>query len=318
MTAPHLVTPDSPERWAVARRLVEEYAASLRIDLGFQDLTRELESLSTAYGPPFGGFLLATKAEAFLGCGGFRKVTASDCEMKRLYVVPAGRGAGVGAALAGGLIEEARRAGYRRMLLDSLPSMAPAQALYRSLGFRPTTPYRYNPVPGTTFMELPLEAGVAGATGAEESEGRGERSPGRSRDAIEALVTRFCSCTLPREAWTHAAHLSVGLWHVDRFGADEALGRMRVGIRTLNESFGNVNSATSGYHETITCAYIRLLSAFLDACPADTPLHQRLARMLDGPMAERDILMRFYTRETLMSPRARAEWVEPDLAPIRL
>ena len=151
-----LVRPDSPHLWLSARTLVEEYAASLNLDLGFQGFAHEVESLPIEYGPPSGCFLLAFDDAAPRGCGAFRRLSASDCEMKRLYVVPAGRGGRVGFAIASALVEEARRLGYARMVLDTLPTMAPAQTLYASLGFTPTAPYRYNPVAGTSFLELLL------------------------------------------------------------------------------------------------------------------------------------------------------------------
>ena len=151
-----LIRPDSTELWAVARQLVEEYAVSLNLDLSFQDFAHEVESLADEYGPPTSCFLLAVHGTSFIGCGAVRKVSDSDCEMKRLYVVPTSRGGSIGLALAKALIEEARHLGYKRMLLDTLPSMRRAQELYASLGFRTTTPYRYNPVPGTSFLELPL------------------------------------------------------------------------------------------------------------------------------------------------------------------
>ena len=133
-----------------------------------------------------------------------------------------------------------------------------------------------------------------------------------------ALASRFTELTLPKEEWTHAAHLTVGAWHVDRFGASEALTRLRDGIRRLNESHGNVNTPTSGYHETITAAYVTLLTAYLDACPSGLPLAGRVERLLASPLAARDMLFTFYSRERLMSPEARAQWVEPDLLPLRL
>jgi GNAT superfamily N-acetyltransferase len=151
-----LVQPDSPALWAVARRLVEAYAASLDLDLGFQDFQHEITSLQRAYGPPEGAFLVAERDGLYIGCGALRQVSQDTCEMKRLYVSPNGRGQGVGRALAEGIISEARQLGYARMLLDTLPSMREAHSLYAALGFKPIPAYRYNPVPGTTFMELRL------------------------------------------------------------------------------------------------------------------------------------------------------------------
>jgi putative acetyltransferase len=151
-----LEQPHSPEMWAVARRLVEEYAASLNLDLGFQDFQHEIQALPTEYGPPHGCLVLAAHDRGFIGCGGLRRFSDSACEMKRLYVVPAHRAGGIGRAIAEALIDRARRLGYETMLLDTLPSMSRAQALYASLGFKLTPAYRLNPVLGASFWKLEL------------------------------------------------------------------------------------------------------------------------------------------------------------------
>ena len=156
VTRTTLVQPTSAELWAEARRLVEEYAASLDLDLSFQGFQHEIESLASEYGPPGGRFVLAEQAGTFIGCGGVRRFSESDCEMKRLYVVPANRRGGVGRTIAEALIEQARHLGYQAILLDTLPSMIRAQELYTLLGFEPTAAYRYNPAPGARFLRLEL------------------------------------------------------------------------------------------------------------------------------------------------------------------
>ena len=78
------------------------------------------------------------------------------CEMKRVYVRPAARGAGVGLALVQKMLEEARHAGYARICLDVLPDFTVALRVYESLGFRPAPPVTFSPVIGTHYLGLDL------------------------------------------------------------------------------------------------------------------------------------------------------------------
>jgi putative acetyltransferase len=129
------------------RELLREYADSLEVDLAFQDFESELAD-------PLGFYEVVLLAEG--GCVALRRIDERTCEMKRLYVRPAARGSGLGRLLAEAVIAAARARGYERMLLDTLPTMAAAKRLYESLGFRETTPYRHNPIAGSSFLELTL------------------------------------------------------------------------------------------------------------------------------------------------------------------
>jgi len=138
------------------RRLFEEYAASLDVDLGFQDFERELRELPGEYAPPAGRILLALDDDEPAGCVALRPYEPEVCEMKRLYVRSEFQGSGLGRRLAEALVEAGRDAGYRLMRLDTLPSMEAARGLYRSLGFEEIEAYRPNPVHGTTYLQLRL------------------------------------------------------------------------------------------------------------------------------------------------------------------
>lgn len=146
----------TPQEWEVAQRLVREYAASLNVDLSFQNFDHELQHLAVEYATPQGAFILADDAGQYLACIGVRPFSAEIGEIKRLYVVPAGRGRGLGRLLVERIIVMARAIGFRCLVLDTLPFMKEAQSLYLSLGFEPTTAYRYNPVAGTAFLRLDL------------------------------------------------------------------------------------------------------------------------------------------------------------------
>ena len=155
MTLIHATT---AEQLAAIRQLFEEYAASLDVDLCFQGFEQELAELPGDYALPKGRLLVALDGTTPAGCVALRKISNEVCEMKRLYVRPEFRGKKHGLGLVQAILQEARAIGYRRMRLDTLPSMKQAVALYRSLGFKEIPPYRNNPICGALFFELDLTA----------------------------------------------------------------------------------------------------------------------------------------------------------------
>lgn len=178
-----LVTPDSSGEFDITRNIFLEYAASLGIDLCFQDFDAELAGLPGDYAEPRGALLLAlvdaalggpdaararvptltreNGTTAFVaGCCALRPLDAADypnaAEMKRLYVRPQFRGLGLGRQLAEAILDAARGAGYACVLLDTLDDMESARALYEDLGFVEVPPYYHNPIAGSHYLKVDL------------------------------------------------------------------------------------------------------------------------------------------------------------------
>ena len=130
--------------------------------------------------------------------------------------------------------------------------------------------------------------------------------------STEQLVRAFVDRTLPKPLWTHEAHLRVGLWHVRRHGPEEALRLLRERIAGYNQAVGTANTDDSGYHETLTRFYVRVIAAFVEAHAAEADLERRLLE----ERGVRDLPLQHYSKSRLFSVEARRGWVEPDLRPL--
>ncbi len=145
----------------------------------------------------------------------------------------------------------------------------------------------------------------------------------------ERVVKRFLSCTLPKQEWTHEAHLRVGLWHLLHYSPSESMARLRQSIKRYNIACGIENTDSQGYHETITRFYVLLIAHFIKTNIqlvnkiATAPLSNEttnvdlLADELINCYGNKSLIFKYYSRDRLMSKAARLEWVEPDLISIR-
>ena len=125
----------------------------------------------------------------------------------------------------------------------------------------------------------------------------------------EGMVAR----TLPRDAWTHEAHLAATTYLLLKRPDIDVDAELPNLIRRYNESLGGVNSDSEGYHETITRVFLHGVRLFLAEVDASQPLHEVVNELLLSPMGRRDWPLRFYSADRLFSAEARKHFVEPDL-----
>lgn len=142
-------------------------------------------------------------------------------------------------------------------------------------------------------------------------------APFADEAAIRAVIDGFLARTLPRPAWTHQAHLAVGLWHVRTHGEEAAKELLRAGIRAYNESVGTPNSDTRGYHETATLFYVWAAARFLERAGL-RPMLDLVNGFAADPLGAKSSLFVFWSPERLMSVEARRDWLPPDRAPLSL
>jgi hypothetical protein len=135
-------------------------------------------------------------------------------------------------------------------------------------------------------------------------------------DALDdtTLWTLFDLTTLPKGDWTHAAHLRTAWLFLRRHALDEAHLLMRVGIIKLNASHGLVETASRGYHETLTRVWLALVNAAQRRTPALADSREFLRTHAE--QLGKDAPLRHYSRERLFSVEARARFITPDLAPL--
>lgn len=154
-----------PADLSVVRQLFTAYEASQHAPACFVDFDEEMANLPGPYGEPHGCILLATAGDTPVGCVALRRASAAAGEIKRLYVEPPFRRRGVGRSLVQEILHRARRRGYGRVELETLPDMTAAVALYASLGFTPGAAAGGRAVPGALVMEYAWPAvPPAGAT----------------------------------------------------------------------------------------------------------------------------------------------------------
>ncbi|MBD3217647.1 MAG: GNAT family N-acetyltransferase [candidate division Zixibacteria bacterium] len=153
-----LIYVETEEHINTIRKLFREYEDFLGFHLCFQNFEEEMKTLPGKYAPPEGRLIIAEYDSEIAGCVAVKKIGEGVCEMKRLYVRPEFRGKKIGRKLAERIIEDAGAIGYDIMRLDTLERLKEAIALYRSMGFKETTAYVYNPIEDVVYMELKLSS----------------------------------------------------------------------------------------------------------------------------------------------------------------
>ena len=133
-----------------------------------------------------------------------------------------------------------------------------------------------------------------------------------SAAGIARIISKLRNCSLPKEEWTHGAHLCAGVGILHEVGIIASESEMPLIIRAYNEAIGGVNSDQEGYHHTITLFYLRIINKyFSNRWKQDVAA--LASELLTSPMADRTYPLQFYSKDRLFSIDARHNWVRPDL-----
>ena len=137
----------------------------------------------------------------------------------------------------------------------------------------------------------------------------------RTTEELNAFAVAFETASLPKQEWTHAAHVAIGALYILRYGASQALDRLRVGIRRLNEAHGLGNSDTHGYHESLTRFWVTLIArvlAELSRARPDATELQAVQTVVNELGKHAGLFRGYWTYDVAASVEARRRWIEPD------
>lgn len=147
---------DGKDHISDVKELILEYSSHLGRDLSFQNIEDELKDPTHKYTAPEGELLVAEENGKVLGMVAYHKLSDERCEMKRLYVKPETRGMHIGESLVSEIIEHAKNAGYKEMVLDTIEPLKAAIALYKKHGFTECEAYYHNPMADVIYMKKNL------------------------------------------------------------------------------------------------------------------------------------------------------------------
>jgi len=132
-------------------------------------------------------------------------------------------------------------------------------------------------------------------------------------EQAKELVAQFERCSLPKEKWTHEAHFVMAFWYCSHQPIPLAMQSIRNGIKKYNVSVGGANTDDSGYHETITVFYTRIIINCLLKKNSTQNFEQKLAGLFQQPFLAKDFPLQYYSKNLLMSKDARKQWIAPDI-----
>jgi len=133
-----------------------------------------------------------------------------------------------------------------------------------------------------------------------------------TKDQIDLLVYKFKERSLPKAEWTHEAHLTVAIWHMSNDDFFEAICQLKSGIILLNASHQTENTSKSGYHETLTIFWSKVIFLFIKA-NANLPIEHLVNKFLNSEFADKTLPYKFYQKDDLFSAMARSINIEPTL-----
>jgi len=148
---------ETPQEFAEGANLFQQYAGFIGIDLSFQNFAQELKTIDKQYNKPDGTLLIAYHETKAIGCIALRKWDENTAELKRMFVLQEYQGHKIGQKLLEQILKIAQTLNYSKVKLDTLSTMEGALRLYRSYGFYEISPYRFNPIEGTVYMEKALK-----------------------------------------------------------------------------------------------------------------------------------------------------------------